>query len=367
MRNLLITKLSDMGVPAWLLRVVIGFLTHRHMVVRYKGKLSGTKYLPGGGPQGTLLGLLLFIVLINDVGFGDQHNNIGEILTSKRNMQQANLIHLKYVDDLTLAEAIDLPNQLEVAPSRQQPDCFHARTGHYLPERNSAVCKQLVRTAEYAVKNDMLINHKKTKAMIFNPCNSLDFMPNIKLGSHELEVVQNNKLLGINLTSDLKWSNNTQELVKRANKRIWIIRRLKKMGASSHDLVDMYIKQIRNILELAVPAWQGALTLEDKIDLERIQKSVAHIILGENYQSYEMALFQLNLESLESRRNKLCLKFARKAEKHPKFQNWFKLADSIKNTRQEKHKYLEVKAKHSRLEKSPIAFLTRLLNQHYMK
>ena len=40
--------------------------------------MSGLKELPGGGPQGTLLGLLLFLVLINDVGFSNQENNIGE-------------------------------------------------------------------------------------------------------------------------------------------------------------------------------------------------------------------------------------------------------------------------------------------------
>ena len=34
--NLLITKLSDMGVPAWLLRIVISFLSDRKMRVRYK-------------------------------------------------------------------------------------------------------------------------------------------------------------------------------------------------------------------------------------------------------------------------------------------------------------------------------------------
>ena len=67
--NLLITKLSDMGVPSWLLKVVMAFLSDRKMVIRYKGKLSSMKNLPGGGPQGTLLGLLLFIVLINDAGF----------------------------------------------------------------------------------------------------------------------------------------------------------------------------------------------------------------------------------------------------------------------------------------------------------
>ena len=89
--NLLITKLSDMGVPAWLLRIVMAFLTDRRMLVRYRGKESGVKPLPGGGPQGTLLGLLLFIVLINDVGFEGQTNDAGEIITSRRNMKKANV------------------------------------------------------------------------------------------------------------------------------------------------------------------------------------------------------------------------------------------------------------------------------------
>ena len=54
--NILVTKLSDMGVPGWLLNVVMGFLTDRVMVVRYKGEITESKSLPGGGPQGTLLG-----------------------------------------------------------------------------------------------------------------------------------------------------------------------------------------------------------------------------------------------------------------------------------------------------------------------
>ena len=62
--NLLISKLSDMGVPGWLLKIVMAFLHERSMVVRYKGKQSTSKSLPGGGPQGTLLGLLIFLVLM---------------------------------------------------------------------------------------------------------------------------------------------------------------------------------------------------------------------------------------------------------------------------------------------------------------
>jgi hypothetical protein len=79
--NLLITKLSDMRVPSWLLKIVITFITS--MFVRYKGTKSSTKSLPGGGPQGTLLGLLLFLVLINDAGWNNQVNNAGAIITKE--------------------------------------------------------------------------------------------------------------------------------------------------------------------------------------------------------------------------------------------------------------------------------------------
>ena len=57
------------------------------------------------------MGLLLFIVLFNDVGFEGQLNNAGDIVTSKRNMKTANEIHLKYIDDLRMAEAINLPEK----------------------------------------------------------------------------------------------------------------------------------------------------------------------------------------------------------------------------------------------------------------
>ena len=53
--NILIKKLSDMGVPLWLLKLVIAFLEERSMVVRYKGETSSPRLLPGGSPQGTLL------------------------------------------------------------------------------------------------------------------------------------------------------------------------------------------------------------------------------------------------------------------------------------------------------------------------
>ena len=92
--HILITKLCNLGLPGWLLKIVAAFLSDRKMVVRHKGKQSHVKSLPGGGPQGTLLGLLLFIILINDVGFEGQTNNSGEIITSRKNLKAVNEIHM---------------------------------------------------------------------------------------------------------------------------------------------------------------------------------------------------------------------------------------------------------------------------------
>ena len=35
--NIIITKLADLGVPAWLLKIIIGFLSERTLNVKYKG------------------------------------------------------------------------------------------------------------------------------------------------------------------------------------------------------------------------------------------------------------------------------------------------------------------------------------------
>ena len=63
-----IVRLSDWGVPGWLLRILISYLTDRSMILRYKGVQSSRHWMPGGSPQGTLLGVLLYLVYVSDIG-----------------------------------------------------------------------------------------------------------------------------------------------------------------------------------------------------------------------------------------------------------------------------------------------------------
>ena len=49
----------------------------------------------------------------------------------------------------------------------------------------------------------MKINLKKTKAILFNPCTSADFMPHLRLDNQEVEVVEELRLLGVIVRSDM--------------------------------------------------------------------------------------------------------------------------------------------------------------------
>ena len=117
----------------------------------------------------------------------------------------------------------------------------------------------------------MKLDLTKTKFMLFNPTVIYDFVPNLTVDNVNLETSEEMKLLGLTISSDLSWKSNTSDMVQRAYKKLWIIKRLKKQGANLSDLVDIYIKQIRSILEFGVPVWNSALTQEEVLEIERVQ------------------------------------------------------------------------------------------------
>ena len=146
-------------------------------------------------------------------------------------------------------------NLVNAPEDRPKPDAFHARTGHELPVEKSEVYKHMISLSTYANENDMKLNFKKTKLMVFNTGKLME------LECHEIEVVKETRILGFTIRSDMRWSSNTDHIVIKAYKKLWILRRLKMVVASSMDLLDVYMKQVRSILELAVPAWHSGITV----------------------------------------------------------------------------------------------------------
>ena len=57
---------------------------------------------------------------------------------------------------------------------------------------------------------------------------------------------------------------------------------LKGLGAIEAEMLDVYKKQARSVLELAVPVWQPALTQKEFKQIERVQRCALYIILKDD-------------------------------------------------------------------------------------
>ena len=359
-----------MGVPGWLLNIVASFLEDRELLLRYQGYTAKSRKLPGGGPQGTVLGMFLFIVLINMIGFKDQEKQIGKIITKPLNKRKPmKNIHLKFVDDMTVAESLNLKKQLVPNPNINQgrPLEYHNRTEQSLPESVSQIVPLLNDILDYTNNHKMKINSDKSKVMLFNTARKNDFQPQLYLDSSDyLSLVENTTLLGVEIQSNLRWNLNTDYICTIAYSRIWMLRRLKAHGATTSELVDVYAKQVRCVLELAVAVWSPGITAGQVTQIERVQKTACAVILGDSYLQYSNALTMLNLKSLKERRMDLCLKFAKNCVKSDKFSHWFIKRSSDPagiQTRRVKTDLIPVDSRTKRFSKSPLPYLTSLLNE----
>ena len=141
-----------------------------------------------------------------------------------------------------------------------------------------------------------------------------------------------------------------------------MLRRLKLNGASVSELTIIYCQHVKIILEYASVVWHSGLTSENRSNIERVQKCALAIILGKDYISYENAMSALNLESLGRRREKLCIKFAKKSFLSEKFLSWFVPDENPLNTRRKIKTVKPALARTTRFGKSALPYLTSTLN-----
>ena len=357
--SMVIQDLYDMHTPAWLLKVIISYLSNRSMILTYNGELSKRKLLPGGGPQGAHLGGLIFIVKYNGAFLRPPipRNVFGPIQTSKAKA-------VKFVDDGSVAVSINLKTCLSDDPRiRPLPLNYHERTCSVLPPENNLLQYYLDDVEKFAFENKMRINPKKTKIISFNKSRKYDYPPELKLSDGELlDVVTDVRLVGVIVDQTLSWQKNTDYICHKATQKLWVIRRLKKYNLTISALLDVYIKEIRSLLEHAVPVWHSGLTRKQSAQIEKVQKNAFKIILEKSYIDYETACTLLSVEPLEFRREELCIKFAKKDIK--KVNTLFRKVEVVTKTRAQPKLVHEYSCRTRRYQNSSMPFLSRLLNKH---
>ena len=147
---------------------------------------------------------------------------------------------------------------------------------------------------------------------------------------------------------------------------MWAITKLRRAGVKETDLKYFFIMKLRSVLESGAAVFHSMLTIEDSDDLERVQKTFCHIVMGPRYLDYDHALENIGLEKLTNRRDEICLNFALNCLKNEKFKNLFILVpETDHDFREDRRTFLEPQCTTERYRKSPLVYLTRQLNIYF--
>ena len=77
-------------------------------------------------------------------------------------------MHFKYIDDLSLAQSINLNDKLIERTNFTYPLNYHERTNHKIPSGNFKTKEKKDEIVKFARENEMVINSCKSKVMLFN-------------------------------------------------------------------------------------------------------------------------------------------------------------------------------------------------------
>ena len=198
--NVLIEKLIELGVRRSLLPWIINFLTNRRQRVKIGEIFSDWLPISAGVPQGTKVGPILFLVMINSLNTTSQESSIW-----------------KFVDDVSLSEALTRNS-------------------------NSSLQSDLDNIGKWSADNWMKLKAKKCKEMRICYLKEKPQITQLHIDGQALELVCSYKILGLTIQNNLKWNEHVNAVISKASKRLHILRILRRGGVSSNDLfvIHMY-------------------------------------------------------------------------------------------------------------------------------
>ena len=255
--NILVAKLLAFGLPDTIIRWMCDFLRGRRQRVKIGEFYSEWLEMVAGMPQGSFLGPLTFIILIDS-------------------LRAACLTH-KFVDDTTLTEIL-----ARGSTSNMQ-----------------AIVDDLV---QQAAQDAMNVNGRKTKELLMGPI-SRDPPPPLTVAGAVVERVESFKLLGVHVSTDLKWAQHVDAIYSKVASRLYFLKQLARSGASREDLLCFYKTVVRPVLEYACPVWHSSLTDGQTESLESLQRRAMRIIHPQI--DCRSAMILDDIDSLQDRREHL--------------------------------------------------------------
>lgn len=181
-----------------------------------------------GAPQGCVLSAILFTIYTSDCRSSSE-----------------NTIIIKYADDTVIVGLISKDDESDY---KEQVENF----------------------TEWCKNNFLNLNVKKTKEMI------IDYRTGPKMSNEPLtihgetvDIVQNYKYLGNIINDKLKVDQNVAKAYKKANQRMYFIRKLKNVHVDKTILTLFYKSIIESVVTFCISWWYGHATVCEKKDTQQ--------------------------------------------------------------------------------------------------
>ena len=209
----------------------------------------------------------------------------------------------------------------------------------------------------------MVVNEAKTALLCITDNVSTKSHAFMRAGSEKIRSSRTLKCLGFTFAGDPTPNVHVRQLIARVRSRTWSIRKLKRAGFNSEELLKFYKSNIRSVAEYAAPAYHSMIPEYLADELERQQTLSLKNIFGVG-KSAALMREEAKISTLKDRREAATLTFAKKTEKNPHFAWWFEKRKG-RITRRRYRPIIEANARTNRHRDSPINYMKRLLNDQY--
>jgi hypothetical protein len=259
--KLLINQLKSFGYSNKLLKFFHSYLSNRFQKVVVQGQES--EYLPvlSGVPQGSILGPLLFLYYIN---------NCGQNLSQNTNLSL-------YADDSKLSCQIKDIN-----------DCITLQN-------------DLDSLVSWGFRHGMYFNPNKCSTMTFTRKSDAIVYDYIINGTSVSRVSKFTDL-GIHVSDNLTWDHHIDICLKKANKRLGLIKRSLGYVCPTNIKILSYTSLVRPLVEHNSQIWSGC-NKKYMVKLESLQRRATKFIVNNNTLSYDLRLNHCGLLPLSLRRD----------------------------------------------------------------
>ncbi|CAB4028943.1 Hypothetical predicted protein [Paramuricea clavata] len=246
--QILVEKLKCYGVAGRLLDWFTDYLNGRTQRVVIDGAVSQWVPVTSGVPQGSILGPLLFVIFIND---------LPEIIPNGTNTAL-------FADDTKLHRNISSLTDCEGL--QQALSNINIWSQQSNMKFNSTKCKVLTIT-------------RKQNPVVYD----------YQLGSAILTRVQQEKDLGVTISSKLTWHHHISVIVAKANKLLGLLKRTCPLLTDIQVRRTLYLSLVKSQLCYATQVWSPAQDML-KAKLERVQRRATKWIFS--YKGKEMSYHQ---------------------------------------------------------------------------